>query len=98
MPRILVFIPSYRCEKQIPRVIGQFTPEVQRLIDTVMVVDYRSPDQTLERAIEAGKRQLGQCRFLAWRNDDNYGLGGSHKAAFRYAIDHGFDYLIVLHG
>ena len=32
------------------------------------------------------------------RNDDNYGLGGSHKVAFQYAVDHGFDYVIVLHG
>jgi glycosyltransferase involved in cell wall biosynthesis len=98
MSKILVFIPSYRCEKQIPRVLDQFDDDVQRLIDTVMVVDNRSPDRTLEAAIEAGTRKFTRSRFVAWRNDDNYGLGGSHKAAFRYAIDHGFDYMIVLHG
>ena len=32
------------------------------------------------------------------RNDDNYGLGGSHKVAFEYAVEHDFDYVIVLHG
>ena len=32
------------------------------------------------------------------RNDDNYGLGGSHKVAIAFARKHGFDYLIVLHG
>jgi glycosyltransferase involved in cell wall biosynthesis len=32
------------------------------------------------------------------RNRENYGLGGSHKVAFSYAIEHGFDYLVVLHG
>ena len=32
------------------------------------------------------------------RNDDNYGLGGSHKVAFGYAVDNGFDYVILLHG
>ena len=26
------------------------------------------------------------------------GLGGSHKVAFQYAVQHNFDYLIVLHG
>ncbi|RBL65436.1 glycosyltransferase family 2 protein, partial [Pseudomonas sp. MWU13-2625] len=31
-------------------------------------------------------------------NDDNYGLGGSHKAAFRYAVEQEFDYIVVLHG
>ena len=97
-PRILVFIPAYRCKAQITRVIDQFDERVQAWVDTVMVVDNRSPDQTLEAAIEHGKAKLSGCNFIAWRNDDNYGLGGSHKAAFRYAIEQGFDYLVVLHG
>lgn len=97
-PKILVFIPAYRCETQIARVIDQFDESVQSWIDTVMVVDNRSPDRTLEIAIERGKSVLKQCRFIAWRNDGNYGLGGSHKVAFRYAVEQGFDYLVVLHG
>ncbi len=32
------------------------------------------------------------------RNNENYGLGGSHKVAFSYAIKNEFDYMIVLHG
>jgi hypothetical protein len=32
------------------------------------------------------------------RNNENYGLGGSHKTAFKYAIENKFDYLVVLHG
>lgn len=98
LPRILVFIPAYRCEAQITRVIEQFDERVQAWVDTVMVVDNRSPDRTLEAAIERGKAVLKHCNFIAWRNDDNYGLGGSHKAAFRYAVEQGFDYLVVLHG
>lgn len=97
-PRILVFIPAYRCEAQLARVIGQFDQRVQGWIDTVMVVDNRSPDRTLEVAIERAREQLTACQFIAWRNDDNYGLGGSHKAAMRYAIEQGYDYLVVLHG
>lgn len=96
--KILVFIPAYRCEKQVVRVLAQFEAAVQSRVDTVMVVDNRSPDQTLEAAVRAGSAQLTQCNFIAWRNDDNYGLGGSHKAAMRYAVEHDFDYLVVLHG
>lgn len=96
--RVLVFIPTYRCATQIARVIEQFDARAQGWLDTVMVVDNRSPDNTLEAAIACGKEKLVNCNFIAWRNDDNYGLGGSHKAAFRYAIEQGFDYLVVLHG
>lgn len=97
-PRILVFVPAYRCEAQITRVIDQFDETVQQWIDTVMVVDNRSPDNTLQAAIERGKLRFTKTRFIAWMNADNYGLGGSHKAAFGYAVEQGFDYLVVLHG
>ncbi len=97
-PRILVFIPAYRCAQQITRVIDQFDDSVQTWVDTVMVVDNRSPDGTLAAAIERAGQRLARCNFLAWTNDDNYGLGGSHKAAFAYALAQGFDYLVVLHG
>lgn len=96
--RILVFIPAYRCAPQIVRVLAQFEPRVQALVDTVLVVDNQSPDDTLQAAVDQGRERIRHCSFLAWRNDSNYGLGGSHKAAFRYAIDQGFDYVIVLHG
>jgi len=96
--KILVFIPAYRCAKQIVRVLQQFSVEVQRLVDTVMVVDNRSPDDTLEVAQETGKQIFTDCHFKVWLNKENYGLGGSHKAALRYAIENGFTHLIVLHG
>ena len=97
-PKILVFIPTYRCAAQITRVIEQFDSQSQSVVDTIMVVDNLSPDETLQKAIAKAQTHVTRCNFIAWKNDANYGLGGSHKAAFRYAIDHGFDYLVVLHG
>ena len=97
-PRILVFIPAYRCQAQVPRVLAQFDARVQAWVDTVIVVDNQSPDDTLGAAIRKGSEVLEATNFIAWRNDDNYGLGGSHKAAFRYAVEQGFDYVVVLHG
>lgn len=93
-----MFIPAYRCAPQIGRVLSQFNDEVQKWVDTVMVVDNRSPDDTSDKAIEKGREQLKHCQFIVWKNADNYGLGGSHKVAFRYAVQNGYDYLIVLHG
>ena len=96
--RILVFIPMYRCEVQIRRVLEKFDDQVQSLVDTVIVVDNRSPDDTLAAAIDSASKQFKKTNFVAWRNSENYGLGGSHKAAFRYAIENEFDYVVVLHG
>ena len=95
--RILLFIPAYHCAPQIGRVIAQLDPEVRALVDEAIVVDNQSPDDTQARAVAA----LGELDGLSWkvlRNDDNYGLGGSHKVAIEHGRSGGFDWLLVLHG
>ncbi len=96
--RILLFIPMYNCEKQIVRVLGQLTPEVCQFLTEAIVVNNRSTDGG-EAAVLAylAEHELPiPVRLL--RNRENYGLGGSHKVAFNYALAGGFDYVIVLHG
>ena len=93
--RILVFIPAYNCSKQITRVLDQFNG-AEHHFDEILVVDNRSTDGTLEAARAAADRAKLPVTIV--RNNDNYGLGGSHKVAFGYAVEHGFDYCIVLHG
>ena len=97
MPKFMVFIPAYNCSRQIGRVINQFTPAIRELFGRVVVIDNRSTDGTLEAARAAlGAWQPEQYAVL--RNHENYGLGGSHKVAFNYALEHGFSHLVVLHG
>ena len=94
--RLLVFIPAYRCEAQIPRVLAQFDARAQALVEEVIVVDNGSPDGSVATA-SAGLAGL-TIPGRVIRNLDNYNLGGSHKVAFDYAITHGFDHVVVLHG
>jgi Glycosyltransferases involved in cell wall biogenesis len=78
--RNLVFIPMYNCAAQIPRVLAQFDdPSVMPWVDTVLCVDNRSTDGTLDAARSALEHCPVPTRVLL-RNDDNYGLGGSHKS------------------
>ena len=98
MSKILLFIPMYNCEKQIPRVLGQLTDEVCSYLSEVIVVNNRSTDGGEQVAADYLKERNLPIKAKVLRNDDNYGLGGSHKVAFQYAMDHGFDYVIVLHG
>ena len=98
MEKILIFIPMYNCEKQIPRVLRRIAAleEDQGLFSEVLVVDNRSGDCSL-KAAQGAMGELAVPVTLI-RNRENYSLGGSHKVAFRYAIEHGFDYVVVLHG
>lgn len=98
MKKILLFIPMYNCEKQIVRVLGQLDSEIQKYLSEVIIINNRSTDNG-EKAV---KQYLMKNDFTIpvslLRNKENYGLGGSHKVAFDYAIKNNFDYVIVLHG
>ncbi len=98
MDRILLFIPMYNCEKQIVRVLAQLKGEAASYISQVIVVNNRSTDGGERAVIDwLGANRLDVPVTLL-RNDENYGLGGSHKVAFEYALNNGFDYVVVLHG
>jgi dolichol-phosphate mannosyltransferase len=96
--RILVFIPAYQCEQQIPRVLGSFdNPAIARHFAEILVLDNGSRDNTVAAASAAAQRLTGLSVRVA-RNRDNYGLGGSHKSAFAYAVANHFSHVVVLHG
>lgn len=96
--RILLFIPAYRCHEQIGRVLnGLQEHAAQRWFAEILIVDNVSPDGTADRAIEAAT-DAAMSLVTIVRNRANYGLGGSHKVAFQYAIDNKFTHIAVLHG
>jgi glycosyltransferase involved in cell wall biosynthesis len=95
--KIVVFIPMYNCEKQIPRVLSQFTDDICEFVDTVLVVDNGSTDNSVEAAKDA-LEGLTSVNVELIQNQENVSLGGSHKVAFNYMLDNQFDYLVVLHG
>jgi glycosyltransferase involved in cell wall biosynthesis len=95
---ILFAILCYRCEKQVGRVIRAFGPELLAQLGKVVVIDNRSPDSTLQAAREAIESSADPAKFELVQNNANYGLGGSHKVAFRYAETFGASWVGILHG
>ena len=95
--RMLLFIPAYNCEKQITRVLDQLDKRVFAYFEEALVVNNRSTDSTEQVVLEYIKNHPEKPIKLM-RNTDNYGLGGSQKMSFHYAIDHGYDYVCMLHG
>lgn len=96
--KIVLFIPMYNCEKQITRVLAQLTPDICCHIAQVIIVNNISTDDGEQAVIDYLKEHSLACPVNLLRNNQNYGLGGSHKVAFQYATSHNFDYIIVLHG
>ena len=93
--KTVVAIPCYNCEKQIARVLSKLSGELLDRLDHVLVVDNRSTDKTVEVALSAAQ---SEPKIVVIRNEQNYGLGGSHKVAFSYAVEKGLDYLAIVHG
>ena len=98
MEKLLVFIPAYNCEKQVTRVLSQLLDKrIAPWVGECIVVNNRATDGT-ESAVQDWMARHPDAPVRLLRNDQNYGLGGSHKVAFGYAVAHGYEHLVVLHG
>jgi dolichol-phosphate mannosyltransferase len=99
--KLLVFIPCYNCEAQIPRVLAQFNTPLANWFSEILILDNGSKDNTIGVAIEAASAVFHRVPGLTitiGKNLANYNLGGSHKAAFQYAAQNDFSHVVVLHG
>ncbi len=95
--KILLFIPAYNCEKQIARTLAKFNAAAPDVFTELLIIENRSTDNTLAVC----QREIGKIthtKTTLIQNRENYNLGGSHKVAFNYALDCGFDYVAILHG
>lgn len=95
--KTLCFIPTYRCQKHLPSLLPAVRKHVADSVDEIILVDNQSDDQTLSVARDL-RESLGFRNFSLIANVGNYGLGGSHKVAIQYAVEHGYTHLLVLHG
>lgn len=97
--KILIFIPCYNCAGQIGRVLQALAGLVAKDSELqLLLVDNQSKDATIEVALHAAERLGLTDRIWIVRNLENYGLGGSHKVAFRFAVENDFTFLAVFHG
>jgi len=94
---MLLVVPAYNCAPQISRVLRELTScnKLENL--KIIIIDNRSSDNTLETAKEV-IAQEGLTNAYAFRTVQNNSLGGTHKIAFNYAIEQGFDYVAIFHG
>ena len=96
-PRVLIAIPAYRCETQLPRVLDEINESLANRVEEIAVIDNGSPDGTIQAAL-AYKKTGRLPNLHVYKNSDNYNLGGTHKVAFLRAQTLGLTHVIILHG
>jgi glycosyltransferase involved in cell wall biosynthesis len=96
-PRVLVFIVAYYAETTILPVL-QRIPALEGYDVEVLIIDDCSADGTF--ALSERLRTSGsyQHKLTVLANPANQGYGGNQKLGYHYAIEHGFDHVVLLHG
>ena len=96
-PKLLVFIVAYEAESTLEKVIARVPDEVFERYDTeILVIDDSSRDGTFEVGLRSSR--VSRHRVTVLYNVENQGYGGNQKLGYVYAIRHGFDYVVLLHG
>lgn len=98
--RVLIFIVSYNAEAFIEGVLNRIPACVwdNNTYETeVLVIDDQSADQTFERVADYMQSNPHR-RIHALYSPVNQGYGGNQKLGYHYAIQQGFDAVVLLHG
>jgi 2-polyprenyl-3-methyl-5-hydroxy-6-metoxy-1,4-benzoquinol methylase len=97
-PRLLIFIVAYYAESTLTSVLERIPARVHAEYDCeVLVVDDASDDRTFALGREY-QRAHPEIRTTVLRNELNQGYGGNQKIGYTFAVERGFDLVVLLHG
>ncbi len=85
--RIVVVLPAYKAALTLERTYKEIPFDI---VDDVVLVDDKSPDNTVEEAKRLGIRHIVI-------HQQNKGYGGNQKSCYKKALELGADIVIMLH-
>lgn len=86
-PRVLCVAPAWNEGERIARVVRAVPPDA---VETTVVVDDGSSDDTADHAENAGARVI--------RTGENRGVGAAIRSGIDYAIANGYDIVVIVSG
>jgi glycosyltransferase involved in cell wall biosynthesis len=93
---LAIYVPSYNGARKICEVFDRIPAALWDAAAEVYVVDDGSVDDTTE-VVRDYKTRHGRDNLTVIRRERNRGYGASQKLAYRYAIDKGYDVVVMLH-
>lgn len=97
--RLLILIVAYNAETTISQVLGRVPPQLSEDYDVeVLVLDDSSQDRTFEKSRDVQNSGSLPFPLHVLFNPVNQGYGGNQKIGYHFAIEHGFDYVALIHG
>jgi 2-polyprenyl-3-methyl-5-hydroxy-6-metoxy-1,4-benzoquinol methylase len=95
--RLLILVVASNASQTLLDVLDRIPRSLGRSTTRVLVIDDASSDLTFEVGDDYRAR-CGDLDVEVLVNPDPLGYGGNQKLGFRYAIEHGFDAVALLHG
>ncbi|MCB0328105.1 MAG: glycosyltransferase [Bdellovibrionales bacterium] len=95
--RILIFIVAYNAEKTLDWVLDRIPRPLLTPENGILIIDDSSKDRTYEVGVKYEKLPEG-IQLTMLRTPINQGYGGNQKLGYRYAIEKGFDAVVLVHG
>ncbi len=95
--RIGILIVAYNAAATLAQVLDRIPESVRSRVAEVLVFDDHSQDTTY--LVGLGYKSIApDLPLTVVRHDRNLGYGGNQKAGYRWAIEHGLDIVVLLHG
>src|ERR1022692_3440545 len=97
--RCLVFIVAYHAEATIENVVSRIPAGLSEQYDIeVLIIDDSSKDKTFENSYSLSRNSHLPFKVHVLFNPVNQGYGGNQKLGYHFAIEHGYDFVALVHG
>ena len=95
--RIGILVVAYNAAGTLAEVLDRIPASFRPRIEVVLVGDDHSQDST--HLVAVGYQQtVADLNLVVERHERNLGYGGNQKWGYQWAIDHGLDVVVLLHG
>lgn len=84
--KTIVVMPAYNAAATLVKTLTDLPAEV---VDEIILVDDGSTDGTVDLALRHG--------LTVVKHKENRGYGGNQKTCYQYALEHGAEYIVMLH-
>jgi len=94
--RVGVLVVAYNAASTLASVLDRLPATFRASVDHVLVCDDASQDAT--HLVALGYQTTTDLPLTVIRHQKNLGYGGNQKEGYRWAIEHGLDVVVLLHG
>ncbi|WP_204163801.1 bifunctional glycosyltransferase/class I SAM-dependent methyltransferase [Nocardioides solisilvae] len=94
--RVGVLVVAYNAAGTLVQTLARLPHTFARTVDHIMVCDDASSDNTYEIGLRF--KNGSHLPLTVVRHENNLGYGGNQKAGYKWAIEHGLDIVVLLHG